>query len=77
MMDGYYQTLKVCVAGIGVWVSVLLGGIDELLIVLLALSCADYITGVMNAIVSRQLYSACNFSLIYPSLKETMLGWQQ
>lgn len=57
MMDGYYQTLKICVAGIGVWISVLLGGIDELLIVLLAFSCADYVTGIMNAIVSRQLSS--------------------
>ncbi len=51
-MDGY-QSIKIGLAGICVWVSMQLGGIDQLLTVLIALACADYVTGVMNAIATR------------------------
>ena len=51
------STIKICFAGICVWISVILGGLDRLLIILIALSCADYITGIMNAIVSKTVSS--------------------
>ena len=53
--------IQLVFSAVGGALSYLLGGLDGLLIVLIAFSAIDYLTGVLNAIVQRQLSSAIGF----------------
>ena len=53
--------IQLVFSAVGGALSYLLGGLDGLLIVLIAFSVIDYLTGVLNAIVQRQLSSAIGF----------------
>lgn len=53
--------IKLVLSLLGGAVSSLVGGMDGLMIVLLACMIIDYLTGVMHAILERQLSSAVGF----------------
>ena len=52
-------------AAVGGWLGYFLGGCDGLLYALIAFVVIDYITGVMCAIISRELSSAVGFKGIF------------
>lgn len=60
-MKEFWNTIQLVFAGIGGWLGYFLGGCDGLLIALLVFVVADYITGVMCAIVDKELSSAVGF----------------
>ena len=53
-MKEFWNLVRACFAGIGGWLGHFLGGNDGLLIALLAFVAADYITGVMCAVVDNE-----------------------
>lgn len=53
--------IQLIFSAIGAALSLMMGGLDALLVVLLAFSVLDYVTGVLHAIVQRQLSSAIGF----------------
>ena len=65
MNQNTFQTIwlriQLIFSAIGGTLAFLLGGLDGLLIVLIAFSVMDYLTGVLNAIIQRQLSSAIGF----------------
>ena len=60
-MKGFWNTIQLIFAATGGWLGYFLGGCDGLLYALTAFVAVDYITGVMCAIVDRQLSSAVGF----------------
>lgn len=60
-MKEFWMTIQVVLAAVGGWLGWFLGGCDGLLYALVAFVAADYITGVMCAIVDRKLSSAVGF----------------
>lgn len=57
--------IKLILAGIGGFLGYTLGGFDIMLTTLIAFMIIDYITGVMNAIVKKELSSAIGFKGIF------------
>ena len=64
-MKEFWTTIQVVFAGIGGWLGWFLGGCDGLLYALIAFVVIDYITGVMCAIINRELSSAVGFKGIF------------
>ena len=64
-MKEFWNTVQLVFAGIGGWLGYFLGGCDGLLYALLAFVVADYITGVMCAIIDRKLSSEVGFKGIF------------
>ena len=64
-MKEFWNLTRACFAGIGGWLGHFLGGNDGLLIALLAFVVADYVTGVMCAIVDKNLSSEVGFRGIF------------
>ena len=64
-MKEFWNTIQLIFAAIGGWLGYLLGGCDGLLMTLLAFVTIDYITGVMCAIVDKNLSSSVGFKGIY------------
>lgn len=60
-MKEFWNTIQFVFAGIGGWLGYFLGGCDGLLYALLAFVVIDYITGVMCAIVDKNLSSEVGF----------------
>lgn len=60
-MKGMWNIVQCGFAAVGGWIGWFLGGCDGLLYALLAFVVIDYITGVMCAIVDKQLSSAVGF----------------
>ncbi|MEG0292541.1 MAG: phage holin family protein [Erysipelothrix sp.] len=60
-MKGFWNSIQFIIAGIGGWLGWFLGGCDGLLYALIAFIVADYITGVMCAIVNKNLSSEVGF----------------
>ena len=60
-MREFLNSIQFIIAGIGGWLGWFLGGCDGLLYALIAFIVADYITGVMCAIVNKNLSSEVGF----------------
>lgn len=60
-MKEFWNTIQLVFAGIGGWLGYFLGGCDGLIIALILFVVMDYITGVMCAIVDKELSSEVGF----------------
>ena len=64
-MKEFWNMTQVVIAGIGGWLGWFLGGGDGLLYALIAFVVIDYITGVMCAVVDKNLSSEVGFRGIF------------
>ena len=64
-MKEFWNTIQLIFSAVGVWLGYFLGGCDGLLFALIAFVVIDYITGVMCAIINRELSSAVGFKGIF------------
>ena len=64
-MIEFWNMSQVVIAGIGGWLGWFLGGCDGLLYALIAFVVIDYITGVMCAVVDKNLSSEVGFRGIF------------
>ncbi len=60
-MKEFWNVIQLVFAAIGGWLGWFLGGCDGLLFALIAFVAVDYVTGVMCAIVDKNLSSAVGF----------------
>lgn len=59
------ETIKLISAAAGAALSYFLGGLDGLLLALVIMVTLDYLTGVMSAVINRELSSATGFKGIF------------
>ena len=64
-MKEFWNTIQLIFSAVGGWLGYFLGGCDGLLYALIAFVVIDYITGVMCAIINRELSSAVGFEGIF------------
>lgn len=64
-MKEFWNTIQLIFSAVGGWLGYFLGGCDGLLYALIAFVVIDYITGVMCAIINKQLSSAVGFKGIF------------
>ena len=64
-MKEFWNTIQLIFFAVGGWLGYFLGGCDGLLYALIAFVVIDYITGVMCAIINRELSSAVGFKGIF------------
>ena len=64
-MKEFWNTILLIFSAVGGWLGYFLGGCDGLLYALIAFVVIDYITGVMCAIINRELSSAVGFKGIF------------
>ena len=67
-MKEFWNMTQVVIAGIGGWLGWFLGGCDGLLYALIAFVVIDYITGVMCAVVDKNLSSEVGFRGIFKNV---------
>ena len=60
-MKDFWNVVQLAFAAIGGWLGWFMGGCDGLLFALIAFVAADYITGVMCAIIDKKLSSEVGF----------------
>ena len=64
-MTEFWNTIQLIFSAVGGWLGYFLGGCDGLLYALIAFVVIDYLTGVMCAIINRELSSAVGFKGIF------------
>ena len=64
-MKEFWNTIQLIFSAVGGWLGYFLGGCDGLLYTLIAFVVIDYITGVMCAIINKQLSSEVGFKGIF------------
>ena len=64
-MKEFWNTTQLIFSAVGGWLGYFLGGCDGLLYALIAFMVIDYVTGVMCAIINRELSSAVGFKGIF------------
>ena len=64
-MKEFWNTIQLIFTAVGGWLGYFLGGCDGLLYALIAFVVIDYNTGVMCAIINRELSSAVGFKGIF------------
>ena len=64
-MKAFWNTIQLIFSAVGGWLGYFLGGCDGLLYALIAFVVIDYITGVMCAIINKQLSSEVGFKGIF------------
>ncbi len=64
-MKQFWNTIQLVFSALGGWIGYFLGGCDGLLYALIAFVVIDYITGVMCAIINKQLSSEVGFKGIF------------
>ena len=64
-MKQFWNTIQLIFSAVGGWLGYFLGGCDGLLYALIAFVVIDYITGVMCAIINRELSSEVGFKGIF------------
>ena len=60
-MNELWNTMQIILAAVGGWLGYFLGGCDGLVYALLLFVAADYVTGVMCAVVDKRLSSEIGF----------------
>ena len=64
-MKEFWNTIQLIFSAVGGWLGYFLGGCDGLLYALIAFVVIDYVTGVMCAIINRELSSEVGFKGIF------------
>ena len=64
-MKEFWNTIQLIFSVVGGWLGYFLGGCDGLLYAIIAFVVIDYITGVMCAIINKQLSSEVGFKGIF------------
>ena len=64
-MKGIWYWIQVAIAAAGGWLGWFLGGLDGFLYALIAFVAIDYLTGVMCAIVNKELSSEVGFKGLF------------
>ena len=64
-MKEFWNTIQLIFSAVGGWLGYFLGGCDGLLYALIAFVVIDYITGVMCAIINKELSSEVGFKGIF------------
>ena len=64
-MKQFWNTIQLVFSALGGWIGYFLGGCDGLLYALIVFVVIDYITGVMCAIINKQLSSEVGFKGIF------------
>ena len=64
-MKEFWNTIQLIFSAVGGWLGYFLGGCDGLLYALIVFVVIDYITGVMCAIINKQLSSEVGFKGIF------------
>lgn len=64
-MKEFWNTIQLIFSAVGGWLGYFLGGCDGLLYALIAFVVIDYLTGVMCAIINRELSSEVGFKGIF------------
>lgn len=64
-MKEFWNNIQLIFSAVGGWLGYFLGGCDGLLYALIAFVVIDYVTGVMCAIINRELSSAVGFKGIF------------
>ena len=72
-IDLVWAKIQMAITAVGGWLGYFVGGMDGLLTALLILMTIDYITGIMCAIVDKQLSSAVGFKGICKKVLILML----
>lgn len=72
-IDLIWTKVQVAITAIGGWLGYFIGGVDGLMTALLILMVLDYVTGIMCAIVDKQLSSAVGFKGIFKKVLIIML----
>ena len=72
-IDLIWTKVQIAVTAIGGWLGYFVGGIDGMMIALIALMALDYITGVMCAIVDKKLSSSVGFKGICKKMLVLMM----
>ncbi len=72
-IDLIWTKLQMAFAAIGGWLGYFIGGVDGLMTALLIFMVLDYITGVMCAVVDKELSSAVGFKGIFKKVLIIML----
>ena len=72
-VDLLWTKIQIAITALGGWIGYFLGGLDGLMIALLIFMGLDYITGVMCAIIDKELSSAVGFKGICKKVLILML----
>ena len=72
-IDLIWTKLQMAVTVLGGWLGYFIGGVDGLMTALIAMMVLDYVTGIMCAIVDKQLSSAIGFKGIFKKVLIVML----
>lgn len=72
-MKEFWTSIQMVLTAVGGWLGWFLGGCDGLLIALILFMAADYVTGVMCAVVDKRLSSTVGFKGIFKKVLILML----
>ncbi len=72
-IDLLWAKIQMAVSVVGGWIGYFVGGVDGLMTALLVMMVLDYVTGIMCAIVDKQLSSAVGFKGIFKKVLIIML----
>ena len=72
-IDLVWAKLQMAIAAVGGWLGYFVGGVDGLMTALLVLMVMDYVTGVMCAVIDRELSSSMGFRGIFKKVLILML----
>ena len=72
-IDLVWAKLQMAIAAVGGWLGYFVGGVDGLMTALLVLMVMDYVTGIMCAVIDRELSSSMGFRGIFKKVLILML----
>ena len=72
-IDLVWAKLQMAITAVGGWLGYFVGGVDGLMTALLVLMVMDYVTGVMCAVIDRELSSSVGFRGIFKKVLILML----
>ncbi len=72
-IDLVWARLQVAITAVGCWLGYFVGGVDGLMTALFVLMVLDYVTGVMCAVIDRELSSSVGFRGIFKKVLILML----
>ena len=72
-IDLVWAQLQMAIAAVGGWLGYFVGGVDGLMTAMLVLMVMDYVTGIMCAVIDRELSSSVGFRGIFKKVLILML----